>query len=144
MYRHKFCYKCLGNSSYMYMYIKCACIDLNKFFLLISNKYTCTHVPYMYYIYLTSIHVHVCLFPYYFLLQPKCFKYWPNQGGKAYGNIVVRVDRDIVLPFYTIRSFKLIDVSCVSYHVQYMHIKNKIYTIYITCTVIEYKYSTVL
>ncbi len=76
-------------------------------------------------------------------LQPKCFKYWPSQGGKAYGNIVVRVDRDIVLPFYTIRSFKLIDVSC---HVLYMYINNKTLRVQIqncfiaptcTCTCIQ-------
>ena len=64
-----------------------------------------------------------------FIVQPKCYKYWPSKGGKAYGNIVVRVDRDIILPFYTIRSFKLIDVSkiqrkAILYTSNYVHISH--------------------
>jgi protein tyrosine phosphatase len=37
----------------------------------------------------------------------KCFQYWPEEKEQEYGNIVVRVDRDIILPHYTIRGFKV-------------------------------------
>ena len=47
------------------------------------------------------------------LLQQKCYKYWPeiDDKSKAYGDFVVRQDQSIVLPYYTIRSFKIVSVS---------------------------------
>ncbi|XP_019856082.1 PREDICTED: receptor-type tyrosine-protein phosphatase kappa-like [Amphimedon queenslandica] len=39
--------------------------------------------------------------------KSKCHQYWPSSGQCCYGDIAVRVDRNIELPHYTIRGFKV-------------------------------------